>query len=220
MNNRSWIHSVSPEELKRRNKLMAEHFEQGLHQMEQWTEEECRRLKMTTRAREAAERAWRRVVVWGRKYLLLPRHTPVERRFLRMMIKLTLAEVPGLVDRAVEVARYLSSNYAFEWLLSPCTRAARAEARALLLTSAESQFGETPLARQVAFVQYHWRQLHIRNVADLGEVYSMALFLEQHHFFMSTQDEWRKSLGLHRLALQRQRQAPKEQVEAEEKQRS
>jgi hypothetical protein len=215
MRNRDWVHTVDEEERRRRNAAMVKHLEQRLREMENWTEEECRRLKMTSRAREAAERAWRQVVL-GRRYLLLPKHTPPERRFLRMMIKLMIAENPGLVERAVELARYLSASYPFEWLISPCTRLARADARALLLQEAETEFGETPLARQVAYAQYHWQQLRIRDVANLGEVYAMALFLDQHSHFLNPHEEWRVSLGLHRHALQRELRARAAQHDSEE----
>ncbi len=210
--NKSWIHSGNTEERKRRNQMMIQHMEQGIHHMEQWTEQECRRLKMTTRARQAAEKAWKMAAVYARKYFIspFPKHTPVERRFLKMMLKLILAEEPSLVDKAFEVARYLSNNYVYEWLISPCTRAARAEARALLLSSAESEFGETPMAGPVAFVQYHWRQLGVRNVSDLGEVYRTTVFLDQHQFFFSKHEEWRRALGLHKLAAKRQMRAEQE----------
>lgn len=66
------------------------------------------------------------------------------------------------------------------------------------------------MAGQVAFVQYHWRQLHVRNVSDLGEVYKTALFLDQQQYFFNKYDEWRRSLGLHKLAAQRQLRAEQE----------
>ncbi|MCX7599287.1 MAG: hypothetical protein N2512_10565, partial [Armatimonadetes bacterium] len=157
-------------------------------------------------ARKAAEAAWRRVVL-RRRYLVIPRHTPVEQRFLRMMIKLAIAEDPRLADRAKELARYLSTDYPFEWLFSPCTAIARAEARILMLHEADSQFGETPMARQVAFVQYHWRQLGVKDVASLGECYAMASFLEQRRYFMCKDEAWRRGLGLHQHALRRQSRA-------------
>lgn len=207
MNNREWIHSVSPEERERRNKLMREHLEDSMAEMERYTDEQCRKLRMTTRAREAAERAWRRVAVRARRYLVLPKHTPVERRFLRMMVKLFIAENPGLVDRAVDLARYVSSNYAFEWCISPCTLLARLEARNTLLSDAESEFGETPVARPFAYSLYHWRQLRIKDPAHVGEIYAMAIFLDQHRHFMNRSPERRLELGLHRHALRRELRA-------------
>jgi len=204
MNNRKWVHAVSTEEQRRRNELVQQHIEQSMQKMEQWTEQECRRLKMTTRGREAAERAWRSAVVRRRKFLFLPKHTPPERRFLRMMIRLLLAEDPGLVDRAVELARYLSDNYAFEWTVSPVTALARAEARNQLLNEAESEFGDTPLARPFAFTLYHARQLHVKDIANPGHVYAMAVFLEQHQHFANKLPERRQELGLHKHALRRE----------------
>lgn len=209
MQDRNWLHAVSDQERARRNSAMAAHLEARLRDMEAWTEEECMRLKMTAPARKAAEAAWRRVVL-RRRYLILPRHTRVEQRFLRMMIKLAIAEDPRLADRAIEVARYLSSDYAFEWLISPCTSLARAEARVLMLHEADSEFGETPMARQVAFVQHHWRQLGVKDVANLGECYAMASFLEQRRYFMCKDEAWRRELGLHQHAYRRQLRASNE----------
>jgi len=203
MQDRSRMHVVSEQERMRRNSAMAEHLEMRLRDMEAWTEEECMRLKMTPPARKAAEAAWRRVVL-SRRYLIVPKHTPVERRFLRMMIKLSVAEDPLLAERAKELARYLSADYPFEWLISPCTALARAEARILMLHEADSEFGETPMARQVAYVQHHWRQLGVKDVANLGECYAMASFLEQRRYFMCKDEAWRRELGLHRHALRRQ----------------
>lgn len=203
MHDRNWMHAVSDQERMRRNSAMAAHLEARLRDMEAWTEEECMRLKMTPPARKAAEAAWRRVVL-RRRYLIIPRHTQVEQRFLRMMIKLSIAEDPHLAERAKELARYLSTDYAFEWLISPCTALARAEARILMLHEADSEFGETPMARQVAYVQHHWRQLGVKDVADLGECYAMASFLEQRRYFMCKDEAWRRELGLHRHALRRQ----------------
>ncbi|MCX7597549.1 MAG: hypothetical protein N2512_01585, partial [Armatimonadetes bacterium] len=93
MQDRNWMHAVSDQERMRRNTEMAQHLEARLRDMEAWTEEECMRLKMPPPARKAAEAAWRRVVL-RRRYLVIPRHTPVEQRFLRMMIKLAIAEDP------------------------------------------------------------------------------------------------------------------------------
>lgn len=207
MNNRGWIHSVSPEEREQRNELMKEHLEESMAEMERYSDEQCRKLRMTTRARDAAERAWRRVAIRSRRYLVLPKHTAVERRFLRMMIKLLIAENPGLVDRAVELARYVSANYAFEWCISPCTLFARIEARNTLLSDAESEFGETPVARPFAYSLYHWRQLCIKDPGHVGEIYAMAVFLDQHSHFINKAAERRLELGLHRHALRRELRA-------------
>jgi hypothetical protein len=204
MNNRDWIHTVSPEERERRNALMKEHLERSMRQMDEETEELCKKLRMTTGARQAAEAAWRRVALYGRRSFLLPRHTAVERKFLRMMIKILIAENPGLASRSLELARYLSDNYPFEWTISPSTAIARAQARHILLTEAESEFGETPIARPFAYSLYHWRQLRIKDPANLGEVYAMAVFLDHQRHFMDKDPERRKDLGLHRHALRRQ----------------
>lgn len=219
MRNRDWIHRISPEERERRNALMAQHLDEQIARMEQWTEEQCRKLRMTTRARDAAERAWKKVIARGRRYVALPKHTSVERRFLRMMIKLLIAENPGLVERAVELARYVSADYPFEWCISPCTALARVEARNVLLSEAETEFGETPLARPFAFVQYHWRQLQIKDPANPGEIYAMAVFLDQRRFFLNKHPDRRNALGLHRHALQRELRAQKARREAAERQR-
>jgi hypothetical protein len=215
MRDRDWIHAVSADEKTQRASVMQQHMEQRLRDMEAWTDEECERLKLIARNREAAEAAWRRAVL-RRRYLVIPRHTPIERSFLRMMIKFMIAESPNLAERAVDLARYLSAEYAFEWVLCPCTRIARAEARALMLHAAESEFGETPMARPVAYVQYHWRQYEIRDVANLGECLTMAMFLDQHHHFLCNHVEWRNDLGLQRHALQREIRARSDAEQAGE----
>ncbi|MCD6351123.1 MAG: hypothetical protein J7M26_03290 [Armatimonadetes bacterium] len=216
MNNRDWIHSISPEERKRRNALIKQHIEEGIAEMERLTEEKCRELKMTSRARAAAEKAWGRGANFRREPLLWPKHTAVERRFLRMMIKIYIAEDPGLVDKAGQLARYLSRNYAFEWTISPATLPARIQARNVLLSEAESEFGETPLARPYAYVLYHHRHLGIKDPANSGEIYAMAVFLEQQRFFMNKAEEQRRALGLHRHAIERQRKAKRKEREGEE----
>jgi hypothetical protein len=215
MAERDWIHEVEEAQRQRQARLMADHLEESLREMERWTEEECRRLKMTNLMREAADKAWRKVIVRSRRYLVLPRHTEVERRFLRMFLRLAVAESPGLVKRITDVARYLSRDYAFEWIISPATRLARTEGRVSLVGMGESEFGEAPYSAQFAFALYHARQFGIKNPADNNEVYATALFWDQRAFFVNHDAATRQALGLHKHSLQREIKARDEASQSE-----
>jgi hypothetical protein len=214
MAQRNWIHGVEEPQREQQSRLLSQQLEVSLREMERWTDEECQRLKMTSVMGSAVDKAWRKVIVRGRKYGILPKHTAVERRFLKMMLKLAVAESPGLVKDIDAVARYLSRDYPFEWSISPCTRLARAEGRAALVAMGESEFGETPLAGPFAFMLYHAKQYAIKSISDTNEVYSHALFWEQRTLFRNKDPEARRSLGLHRHALQRQ--TAKQEAEAEQ----
>jgi hypothetical protein len=204
MAQREGIHDIDELQRQQNARLLANQLENSLREMERWTEEECKRLKMNSATGAAVDKAWRKVIAKAKKYLVVPRHTPVEQRFLKMMLRLALAESPGLIKDVEHVARYLSRDYPFEWLISPCTRLARAEGRASLIALGESEFGETPYAGQFAFMLYHARQYAIKNASDSNDVYSHALFMEQRAFFANRDPQRRQQLGLHKQALQRQ----------------
>jgi len=133
-----------------------------------------------------------------RKYLILPRHTPIELRFLRMMLKLAIATDPGLQPRAVELAKYMSQSYPSEWIASPITHIARAIARDVILREADSTFGEVHLAAQLGFVLFHHEQLGIENVSSYAELYNRTVNLDKGNYFYPTNNDWRLSLGLQR----------------------
>ncbi len=188
------------------NKRVEEHLEQATTRMDEWTAQQARELRMTQPGRRALERAFRKVVC-GRKYLILPRHTPVERRFLRMMLKLAIATDPGLQQRAVELAKYMSQSYQYEWTVSPVTDIARAIARDVIMREADSAFGEAPIAAKLAFVLCHHKQLGIENVSSYSELYSHTLSLDKEGYFYALDNDSRLDLGLqHHAELRHQAQ--------------
>jgi len=185
------------------NRRVQEHLRQATDRMDEWTAQQVRELRMTQPGRRAAERAFRKVVC-SRKYLILPRHTPIERRFLRMMVKLAIATDPGLQSRAVELAKYMSQSYAYEWIASPITHIARAIARDVILREADSTFGEVPLAGKLAFVLFHHEQFRVEDVSNYSELYNHTVNLEKENYFQVANNNWRLDLGLQRHALLRQ----------------
>ena len=203
MSERKGIHEIDELQRQQNARLLSNQLETSMREMERWTEEECKRLKMNSAMGAAVDKAWKKVISKARKYLVLSRHTPMEKRFLKMMLKLAIAESPGLIKNVEDVARYLSRDYPFEWLISPCTRLARAEGRVSLISLGESEFGETPYGGQISML-YHARQYAIKNVSDSNEVYSHALFWEQRAFFGNRDPQRRQQLGLHKQAMQRQ----------------
>jgi len=191
------------------NRRVQEHLHRAMDRMDEWTAQQAHELRMTQPGQRAFERAFRKVAC-SRKYLVLPRHTPIERRFLRMMLKLALATDPGLQQRAVELAKYLSQAYSYEWIVSPTTHIARAIAQDVILREADTTFGEVPLAAKLAFVLFHHDQLGVENVSDYAELYSQTLNLDKENYFYSADNDWRLDLGLQRHAELR-RQARQQQ---------
>lgn len=166
--------------------------------IERWTMEQLREHSATHRTRAAAEAAYEKVIT-ARKWLVVPRHTEEERFFLRLMLLYTISLRPGLQARANEVASYFSTNYAYEWVQSRVTRLAVARARDMILSSAESEFGETPMAGPLGFVYHHNNMLNVRNVSDYGECYARAANLVRQRYFLNKDQPWREKLGLHTL---------------------
>ena len=122
------------------------------------------------------------------------------RHLLRNFILYALARHPHLHARANDVADYFSTNYAFEWTQSPCTRHAILRARDMILSSAESEFGETPMASPLAYVYHHSNTQRVRNVSSYGECYARAAALVSHRHFHNYEQAWRERLGLHTLS--------------------
>ena len=181
-----------------RNDRTAQVIEQVNQEMNRWTIEDMAELQSTHHTRAIAERAFNKVIC-GRKYLILPKHPEAERFFLRLMLMHTLALKPSLQSRAYELAKYFSKNYPFEWTQSRVTRYGVARARDMILSSAESEFGETPMSGALGFVYHHHKRLGIRNVSDYGECYSKAASLVRQRYFLNVDQPWREKLGLHML---------------------
>ena len=191
------------------NRRVEEHLEQATDRMDDWTAQQARELRMTQPGRRALGYAFCKIV-YSRKYLVLPRHTPVERRFLLMMLKLSIATDPGLQQRAMELAKYMSKAYPYEWIVSPVTHIARTIAQDVILREADSTFGEVPLAAKLAFVLFHHKQLKVENVSDYSELYNQTLSLDKENYFSAVAEDWRLDLGLQHHAELRQ-QAHREQ---------
>jgi len=186
------------------NRRVQEHLQQATDRMDEWTARQTRGLRMTEPGRRAVQRAFRKVVC-SRKYLVVPRHTPIERRFLRMMLNLAIATDPGLQSRAVELARYMSKAYPYEWTVSPITHIARAIAEDVILREADSTFGEVPIAAKLAFVLFHHKQLGVKNVSDYAELYNQTLNLDKENYFYAADNDRRLDLGLqHHAELREQ----------------
>jgi hypothetical protein len=167
-------------------------------EIERWVKEQMTELSATHRTRQAAEAAYNKVIC-GRKWLVIPRHSEEERFFLRQMLLYTLALRPPLQSKANEVANYFSSNYPYEWVQSDVTRFAVARARDMILSSAESEFGETPMSGPLGFVYHHHNTLKVRNVSNYGECYALAANLIRQRYFINQEQPWREKLGLHQL---------------------
>ena len=178
------------------NQRVIEQLQARICNMEEWTEEQTRRLRMTTPVRRAAEQAYRQVIC-ARRYLLVPRHTTLQRRFLQMILMLAVATDSNLASQAARVARYLSHNYIYEWCTSPITARARNTARDMILRAADSPFHETPYAPHLAYVMFHHDEVGITNVSDYTEMYTQALALDHESFFRDLDRAERQDLGLH-----------------------
>jgi len=179
-----------------RTEQVIEHINQ---EIEDWVMGQLKALSTTHRTRQAAEHAFRKVCL-GRRYLLVPKHTEEEHFFLRLLILYAVARRPNLHTRANDVAEYYSTSYAFEWTQSPISRPAVLRARDMILSAAESEFGETPMASPLAYVYHHAKTLHIRNIASYGEAYAKAATLVSHRHFHNDEQAWRERLGLHTLS--------------------
>ena len=179
-----------------RNERTRQVIERVNHQIHEWTMAKLAELRMTNRGHYAAERAFKKVIA-GRRYYIVPKHTEEERFFLNLMIMLTLALRPSLQNNANQVADYLATNYPFEGTQSPVARLAILRGRDMILSAAESEFGDTPMAAPLAYTYHHHNTLQIRNVCDYGECYARAAFLEQRRHFMNLEQAWRERLGLH-----------------------
>ncbi len=181
-----------------RNERTRQVIERVNHEMSEWTMEQVAKLRMTSRGHQVAKRAFKKVIA-GRRYLLVPKHTEEERFFLNLMLTLTLALRPTLQAKAYQVADYLATNYAFEWTQFPVSRPAIRRARDMILSAADSEFGDTPIAPALAYVYHHHNTLGIRNVSDYGECYARAAFLESRRHFLNLDQAWRERLGLHTI---------------------
>ena len=186
-----------------KNQRVSTQLEDIMQQMEQRNAQLVRMLQITDPVRRTVEQVYRKFIC-GHRYWLVGRHTPMERRFLRMMLTLALATDSSLQAQAKRVGRYLSNNYAYEWCASPVSSPGRAAARDMILRAADSRFDETPYAAQLGYVLFHHQDLRIKNVSDYSEMYTRALALDQERYFRDKGLEERHALGLHRQPKMRE----------------
>lgn len=181
-----------------RDRSAIQTIKQRVDEMQSLTDRLCSQLNMSAAARSVADKVYRKVIC-GKKLLFFPRHSDEQRRFLRLMLRLAFATDPELLKNAEAVANYYSRNYAFEWVQSEITAAARDEARAMILSVGESSFGETGTAAALAYVRCHHRTLKHTAVGDFGKTYALASRYASAGDFNNRHDELRRSLGLDKL---------------------
>lgn len=205
------MNAVSEQE--RKDTRAGQQIDEALRQIEQWTENTIRRLRITHPVREAAEGAWRKARR-SRRFGVVPRHTDTQARVLRCMILLALASDPGLTPRAGEVARYYSRNYAWEWQSNAVTGAARQMATDMILRAGDSSWGEAPLAGGLSYVLFHHDEVHLLHLSSYSEAYTRALRMDSAGFFrdQATRQRLRLGLGMHAD----KRQAALERLEKKE----
>lgn len=189
--------------VERRDERAHQQLEKLIEKIEKETFRATQELRMTAPVRAVAERAFRKVAR-ARRYGVLPRHSEVQQRFLRCMILQALGIDPALQKRAREVARYYSKNYVCECLSNAVTLPAREIARDMILRAADSEWGDTPLAGQLAYVIVHHQELEVNHLSDYSELYTRALTLDRGGFFYDRAGLWRVRLGLAGLEDRRQ----------------
>jgi hypothetical protein len=182
-------------EMQQRNQSVERNLAQMVREAEQRTEAIVRGLRMTGAKRKHAERIIRKV---GRRrtWLGTYKHNAVQRRFLRLMILVALAAHPADHRLAVQIARYYSDNYAFEWSRFEPFNRMKSAARDMILQGADSEFGETPQSGHLAYVLAHHRELGIENISRYSELTTRNLALERENFFRDLAEERRKELEL------------------------
>lgn len=193
---------ADPAKFDERNRKATQTIKLRVDEMQSYTDRICSQLNMSAAARAAAEKVYRKIIC-GKKMLFFPRHSEEERRFLRMMIRLALATDPNLVSQAEEVAKYYSTNYAYEWINSEITATVREEAKAMILSVGDSSYGETGAAAAFAFVRCHHETLKHANVGDYGQTYALASRLQSAGEFNNKADDLRRALGLDKLRARR-----------------
>jgi hypothetical protein len=173
-----------------------------VNEMQSTTDRLCSQLNMTAAARAAADKAYKKVIC-GKKMLVFQRHSDEERAYLRMMLRLALATEQSLASKADEVAKYLGANYGFEWVNSEATATVREEANAMILSVGDSSYGATGTAAAFAYARCHYKGLRFAEVGDYGRTYALASRLQSNGEFNNRHDDWRKALGMDKLATRR-----------------
>jgi len=186
---------ANAQEMTARNTQAKENIESMYAEMEQYTRRLLQALRMTSAKRRLADKiikkvARRRVWYGGKK------HTPVQMRFLEMMIRLGIAAHPNDKALAPQIGKYYSDNYIYEWTTSPITQPLRVLARDMILRGADSEFGDTPQSPHLAYVLAHHEELGIENVSSYSELSTRNLALQRENFFIDTHREMHEFLEL------------------------
>jgi hypothetical protein len=172
----------SASELQKHGERAQDSLDNALNQIEERMQRMVRDLRMTQPMRVVAQRAFARASR-ARRFLILPRHTATQRRFLRGMIYLALATDSSLQKKAGKVAKFYSRYYVYEWLINPVTAPARQLARDAILRSGDSEYGETPLAGPLAYVMFHHDEVDVQHLSAYSELYTRTLALDRLGFF-------------------------------------
>lgn len=164
-------------------------------EMERYTKNLLHTLRMTAAKRRLAERVVRSVAR-RRMWYGARRHSAVQMGYLRMMIQLGIAAHPNDAELAAKIGRYYSDNYIYEWTRSPITQPMRTVARDMILRGADSEFGDTPQAPQLAYVLAHHNELGIENVSSYSELSTRNIGLARESFFIDAHREMHETLEL------------------------
>jgi len=178
-----------------RNKNVEAQLEELFADMAQHTDRLVNGLRVTGARRRLADKVVRKV---GRRRTWFGgrRHSPVQMRCVEMMIRLGIAAHPGNQKLALQIGRYYSDNYVWEWCRSAIFQPVRVIARDMILRGADSEFGETPQAAHLGYVLAHYKELGIENVSRYSELTTRNLALERENFFRDMAEEARTELGL------------------------
>jgi hypothetical protein len=151
--------------------------------------EKAHQVQLPGYARKEAERIDRKLFHGSKFPLGPPRFHPDMQEFLPIMLLDAACDHQRLRDKLEEYARYLVSDYPWNWCTAPVTSPLRMQARDLLLREGESDFGETPLAGPIAFIRYHYRMLKLDTLTDFGLLYNRAYTLEMAGYFKNSDVE-------------------------------
>ena len=174
---------------------VTEHIESRMKEMEAQAHQWLNDSNATARTRKAIEVAHRRYVR-HQGLRLRSRFSPEQQRWMRLLLVDRLLENAHLYDRLRDMVEQLRLNYGFEWLSCPFTAPAQAEARKIILISAESEFGDTPMAGPLAYVRFHHRACNIQDITNYDEVYLSAVRLDAERFFVDRGAEMREELAI------------------------
>jgi len=178
-----------------RIKRSVEHIEDVTRQIEEQVRQKLLEPGVTPRTRRAVDAAHKRYVL--RQILRVRgRFSAEQQRWMRLLLADRLIENPNLHRNLKAVVQQLRLNYGFEWVTCPFTIAAQREARNIILTAAESEFGDTPAAGPLAYVRCHHRKYKIRDITNYDEAYLQAVQLENDGFFAGRGRELREEIGV------------------------